>query len=271
MLNATRPVGTLLRDWRQHRRLSQLDLALTADVSARHISFLETGRSQPSREMLLHLAEQLEVPLRERNTLLMSAGFAPTFAETALDDPALRAAKEAIDLVLTGHEPYPALAIDRHWNLVAANRAVAPLLDGISLELLQPPINVLRVSMHPDGLAARILNAGDWREHVLSRLRRQIDATADPHLAALHDELHAYPLPPGEAAEPWTERHRYEQMVVPLTLRTPNGTLSFLTTTTVFGTPLDVTLAELAIESFYPADAETAAALRAVAAERVGE
>ena len=264
MVTTTRPVGTLLRDWRQQRRMSQLDLALNADVSARHISFLETGRAQPSREMLLHLAEQLDVPLRERNTLLVSAGYAPVYSQSALDDPALQAAKQAIDLVLHGHEPYPALAIDRHWNLIAANAAIAPLLSGVSPDLLQPPINVLRISLHPAGLAGAIVNSAGWREHVLARLQRQIDATGDPQLQALYDELRGYSVV-GDDPPRSPQLHRYEQMVLPFSLRLGDQVLSFLTTTTVFGAPLDVTLAELAIESFYPADAATAAALRRLA------
>jgi transcriptional regulator with XRE-family HTH domain len=245
--------------------MSQLDLALNADVSARHISFLETGRAQPSREMVLHLAEQLDVPLRERNNLLVSAGFAPVYAQTALDDPALGAAKEAIDLVLSGHEPYPALAIDRHWNLIAANRSLGVLLDNIDPALLEPPINVLRISMHPNGLGPHIIDADRWREHVLARLQRQIEATADPQLEALHTELREYQTPPEQFDATGIAVHRYQHMVIPMRLRTEHGVLSFLTTTTVFGTPLDVTLAELAIESFYPADAQTASVLRSLA------
>lgn len=263
MLNADRPVGELLRGWRQHRRLSQLDLALNADVSARHISFLETGRSLPSRDMLLRLAEQLDLPLRERNTLLVAAGYAPTYHRTPLDDPAMRAAREAIDLVLAGHEPYPALAIDRHWILMAANHAIGPLLAGVAADLLEPPINVLRLSLHPTGLAPRIANLGEWRNHVLTRLQRQVEITADPVLAALHDELAGYPHP--ESASEIDARDaspRYGGLVVPIRLQTNQGLLSFISTTTVFGTAVDITLDELAIESFFPADAATAEALR---------
>jgi len=263
MMRSTPPVGTLLRDWRRRRRLSQLDLALHADVSARHISFLETGRSHPSREMLLHLAEQLDVPLRDRNALLQAAGFAPVYTENGLDDPELRAAREAIQLVLNGHEPYPALAIDRHWNLAAANRAVAPLLAGVKRELFDPPLNVLRMSLHPAGLAPRIANLPDWRRHVLARLQHQIDQTADPILVALHAELRDYPLPPGDY-DPPTEPARHTTFVIPLRLRTERGTLSFLSTTTVFGTAVDITLSELAIESFFPADEATGRILREV-------
>ncbi len=182
-MNADHQVGTLLRAWRQRRHFSQLALACEADVSARHVSFLETGRAQPSREMLLHLAERLEVPLRERNSLLVAAGYAPVYSERSLDDSALREARAAIELVLTGHEPYPALAIDRHWTLVSANRAVNPLLAGVTPGLMRPPINVLRLSLHPDGLASRIANLAQWRAHLLARLRHQISVTADQTLA----------------------------------------------------------------------------------------
>src|SRR5499426_4537715 len=178
----TQPVGNLLRKWRERRRLSQLDLACEAEISTRHLSFLETGRSLPSREMVLRLAEQLEVPLRERNVLLIAAGYAPAFPERPLGDPALQSARKAVDLVLAGHEPYPALAIDRHWTLVAANGAVNRLLAGVAAELLAPPINVLRLSLHPDGLAPRIANLAEWRQHLLERLRRQVDVSADPVL-----------------------------------------------------------------------------------------
>lgn len=259
---ATRPVGALLRDWRRRRGLSQLDLACEADISARHVSFVETGRAQPSRSMLIHLAERLDVPLRDRNALLLAAGFAPVYSEHRLEDPALQAAKRAVELVLTGHEPFPALAVDRHWTLVAANRAVAPLLAGVDAALLRPPVNVLRLSLHPAGLAPRIANQGQWREHVLLRLARQIDAGGDPVLAALRAELADYPMAEngdGTAAEDG----EHPGVVVPLRLRTDAGELAFLSTTTVFGTAVDVTLSELAIEAFFPADAATADALRA--------
>jgi transcriptional regulator with XRE-family HTH domain len=254
MKTAERPVGELLKEWRQRRRLSQLDFSLEADVSSRHLSFIETGRSQPSREMLLHLAERLDVPLRERNVLLITAGYAPVFPERALEDPALFPAKQAIGLVLKSHEPYPALAIDRHWQIVAHNDAVLPLLTGIPERLLTPPINVLRLSLHPEGLASRIENLGEWRDHLMERLRRQIAATADKVLIELQAELETFPAP--EATAP----SAYAGMVVPLRLRTPNGVLSMFSTTMIFGTPQDVTLAELAIESFFPADEATAEA-----------
>lgn len=261
----SRPVGELLRTWRQRRSLSQLDLACRADVSARHVSFLETGRSKPSREMLLHLAEELDIPLRERNALLTAAGFAPVYSEESLDAPALRAAREAVDLVLTGHEPYPALAVDRHWTLITANRAVGMLLAEVSPALLQPPVNVLRLSLHPDGLGRNILNLEQWRAHVLARLQRQIDASADETLLALHEELRGDAAhggaarPGGNAREP-----DFAGVVVPMRLKTRFGVLSFFSTTTVFGTPLDITLSELAIESFFPADRPTAELLRRI-------
>jgi transcriptional regulator with XRE-family HTH domain len=254
-LGAVRPVGDLLREWRQRRRLSQLDLAMEAEVSARHVSFVETGRAQPSRDMILHLAEQLEVPLRERNMLLIAAGYAPVFPERTLADPALDAARRAIDLVLAGHEPYPALAIDRHWMLVASNRAVTPLLAGADPALLRAPLNVLRLSLHPSGLAPRIANLGPWRSHLLARLRHQIEVTADPFLMELLHELSGYPAPDSSAPDP------YAGIAVPLRLVTDSGTLSFISTTTVFGTPVDVTLSEVALETFFPADSETASAL----------
>jgi len=259
--HAIAPVGAQLREWRQRRRLSQLDLAGDAEVSTRHLSFVETGRAMPSREMVLRLADRLEVPLRERNHLLTAAGFAPMYAERGLDDPALKAARDAVELVLKGHEPYPALAVDRHWTLVSHNRAVPPLLAGVAPALLQPPINVLRISLHPDGLAPRIVNLAQWRAHLLHRLRQQVAVSADPVLAALADELAGYPAPaatPPDIAD--------AAVVVPFVLTTAAGTLSFISTTTVFGTPVDVTLSELALETFFPADAATGAALQRAAA-----
>lgn len=258
--SAPLPVGTLLRDWRQRRRLSQLDLAGEADISTRHLSFVETGRSLPSREMVLRLAERLDVPLRERNRLLTAAGYAPMYAERRLDDPALAAAREAIELVLKGHEPYPALAVDRHWTLVSYNRAVPHLLAGLPAELLTPPVNVLRLSLHPQGLAPRILNLGQWRAHLFARLRQQVQASGDPVLAALAEELRGYPGPPEEPIDgrPGTE----PGVIVPLQFASEQGPLSFIGTTTVFGTPVDITLSEIALETFFPADAATAAALR---------
>jgi transcriptional regulator with XRE-family HTH domain len=270
----TRPglsVGDRLREWRRRRRMSQLDLALEAEISQRHLSFIESGRSVPSRDMLRRLAERLEVPLRERNAMLLAAGYAPSFPERSLDDPALLPARRAIDLVLKGHEPFPALAIDRHWILVAANSALAPLLTGIAdASLLTPPVNVLRLSLHPAGLAPRIANLSEWRAHLLDRLRHQITFAGDPFLADLVQELEGFPAPaPAVSRAPLGSDHA--GVVVPLELVTEAGLLSFISTTTVFGTPLDVTLSELALESFFPANDQTAEALRRLAASWVGQ
>lgn len=265
------PIGNLLRDWRQRRRMSQLDLALEADISTRHLSFVETGRSRPSRDMVIHLAERLDVPLRERNAMLLAAGYAPVYPERPLDDPALSAAREAVELVLAGHEPYPALAVDRHWTLVAANAAVAPLMAGAAPELVAPPVNVMRLSLHPDGVAPRIANLAEWRAHALDRLRQQVEVTADPVLADLLAELRGYPAPEEPAGAPGSEQAGdapYAGVVVPLRFVTEAGILSFFSTTTVFGTPVDVTLSELAVESFFPADKATAEMLHRMAAGR---
>jgi transcriptional regulator with XRE-family HTH domain len=262
------PVGGLLRTWRERRRLSQLELAGAADISARHVSFLETGRSVPSRAMLLRLAERLDIPLRERNALLLSAGYAPMYSERRLDDPALRQARTAVDLVIAGHAPYPALAVDRHWTMVSANAPVGLLLGGIDERMMQPPVNVLRLGLHPQGLAPRVENYTQWRAHVLMRLRQQIAATADPILMKLLAELESYPMPSrsDRGADPIDEVD-YGGVVVPFRLRTDYGVLSFFSTTTVFGTPLDITLAELAIESFFPADPQTVEAVNRIARE----
>src|SRR5215212_9321105 len=195
-------VGPLLRDWRKRRRLSQLDLALEAGVSARHLSFVETGRARPSPDMVLQLAERLDVPLRNRNQLLLAAGHAPVFEQHDLKDPEMAPVRQAIDLILDGHNPYPAVVIDRAWEMLGANRAVALLTDGVAPELLEPPVNVLRVSLHPDGVAPRIANLGEWRGHLLDRLERQIALTGDPALTSLMEELLAYPAPEHEAGEP---------------------------------------------------------------------
>lgn len=255
-----RSVGELLREWRVRRRMSQLLLATEAEISTRHLSFVESGRATPSREMVMHLAERLDVPLRERNTLLVAAGYAPLYRERALDDPHLAAARAAVELVLRGHEPYPALAVDRHWNIVASNNALAPLVGNASPALLAAPVNALRLSLHPEGMAPRIVNWHAWRAHLLARLQRQIDASADAALMALHDELAAYPAPTGTT--PACVESIQHHIAVPLRLRTVLGELSFYGTTTIFGTPVDITLSELAIEAFFPADAATAAALR---------
>jgi len=252
------PLGTLLKDWRRRRRLSQLDLALEAGVSARHLSFVETGRSKPSREMVLHLAEQLEVPLRDRNQLLLAAGYAPAYGEHPLDAPEMAPVRAAIDGVLAGHDPFPAVVVDRWWDLVAANAALSLFTDGVAADLLAPPANALRLALHPDGLAPRILNLGEYRAHLLDRVRRQVALTADARLAALYDELITYPPPPAPGPAP-----SHPEIAATLRLRGPAGAeLAFFSTIATFGTAVDITLAELAIEAFFPADGATAAALR---------
>ena len=243
--------GELLRQWRQRRHLSQLDLAIEASVSARHLSFVETGRAKPTSEMIMRLAEHLEVPLRDRNKLLLAGGYAPAYPEHALTDPELRKVRNALTRILKGHEPYPAAIVDRHWKLVDANAQIALFTDGAAEHLLRPPVNVLRLSLHPDGMASRILNLPEWRAHLLGRLHRQFQATGDPELTGLYDELAAYPG--GEAARPHPA-----DVIVPLRYRTTSGELSFISITAVLGTPMDVTVQELAIESFYPADEQTA-------------
>jgi transcriptional regulator with XRE-family HTH domain len=267
MATASSPVGELFREWRRRRHLSQLDFALKADISARHLSFVETGRARPSREMVLHLAERLEVPLRDRNALLLAAGYAPAFRERPLDDPALAAAREAVDRLLAAHEPYPALALDRHWNAVAANRAIAPLIQCVAPGLQKPPVNVLRNSLHPDGLASKIANLAEWRDHLLARLRRQIELTGDPVLVELLCELEDYPVPSGSHARGADAAE--QPIVVTLRLVLPQGALNLISTTMVFGTPLDITLSELALETFFPADAATGALLRRLADQPV--
>jgi transcriptional regulator with XRE-family HTH domain len=254
-VGATARAGALLRDWRRRRRLSQLDLALEAGVSARHLSFVETGRSRPSADMVLHLAEQLEVPLRARNQLLLAAGHAPVFGQRALDEPQMAPVREALQAVLDGHEPYPAVVVDRVWEMVAGNRAVALLTDGVAPELLAPPVNVLRVSLHPDGVAPRIANLGEWRAHLLARLGRQIALTGDAQLVALRDELRSYPAP---LAPVGADDHGAHELAVPLRVHGPGGRiLSFISTVATFGTAVEVTASELSIESFFPADAMT--------------
>lgn len=250
------PVGAQIREWRARRRMSQMDLALDAEISTRHLSFVETGRARPSRSMVLQLADRLRVPHRQINSLLLAAGYSPSFSERALDDPDLAPAREAVRALLRAYEPWPALAIDRHWTLIEANAAVGPLIADVALHLLAPPANVLRLSLHPEGLGKRIANLPQWRAIVFQRLREQISVSADPVLQALLDELRA--LPGGEA-DAVAEAH---MIAIPLEIDTPLGRLSFLSTTTIFGTPVDVTLAELAIETFLPADESTATLLR---------
>lgn len=264
MISTHKPVGEHLRDWRTRRRMSQMDLALEAEISTRHLSFVETGRAQPSREMLLHLSDQLEIPLRERNVILVAAGFAPVFPERSLEDPRLAAARRAVDVILKAHEPYPALVVDLRWNLVAANGAVEPLLAGVDPELLAGPINVIRLSLHPKGLAPRIANLGEWHGHILERLRRQAELTADPGLLALVEEIRGYPKPPAPDRRP----EDFGDVVIPFQLMVGDTLLSMFGTTTVFGTPVDITLAELTLETFFPADAATGEVLRQAHAAR---
>ena len=259
------PFGERLRHWRQRRRLSQLDLAHVAEVSTRHLSYVETGRASPSRDMVLRLVDRLEVPLRERNALLEAAGFAPMYRERPLEAPDMAPARAAVQRILECHEPWPALAMDRHWNLVMANRMVAPLMAGASPELLQGRINVLRLSLHPEGLAPRIANLRQWREHLFERLRQQIHGTGDETLAALLAELKGYPESfGGEAVSLPGEHHG---VLMPFQFDTGHGVLNLVSTTTVFGSPVDITLQELALETFFPADEATAERLRTLAAQ----
>ena len=257
------PFGDLLRTWRQRRRMSQMDLAGEADLSTRHLSFLETGKANPSRDMVLVLAEHLGVPPGESNQMLVAAGFAPHFPSRHLDDPAMESCREAMELVLKRHEPFPGIVIDRYWNLIAQNAAVAPLLAGVAPFLLEPPVNVLRLSVHPQGLAPRIAGFSEWAGHLMARLRRDIEITADEKLAALRDELSSY-RPQGLPIREAAGASLPPLVVLPLRIDTPAGLLSFIGTTMVFGTPLDVTLSELAIELFFPADHHTSQVMRSI-------
>ncbi|MFG1650116.1 helix-turn-helix domain-containing protein [Micromonospora sp. NPDC049275] len=261
MTTTTRPVrrvGELLRDWRQSRRMSQLDLSIETGISARHLSFVETGRSRPSPELILRLAEQLDVPLADRNTILLAGGYAPAYPRHELDDPELAPVRAAVRRILDGHGPYPAVLIDRHWQLVEANPAVALFTDGAAAHLLAPPVNVLRLSLHPDGMAPRIGNLPEWRTHLLARLRQTAVGTGDAALHDLHEELRGYP---GDNCHSPATDDPVSRIAVGLRYRHQGRELSFLSTTTVFGTPLDVTVAGLAVESFFPADAATLRAL----------
>ena len=254
------PVGSFVREWRERRSLSQLELASRSAVSARHLSFIETGRARPSREMVLHLAERLQVPRRERNRLLLAAGYAPVFGERSTDDDEVEPEREALERFVAAHEPYPAFVVDRLRNLVAANQAVEVLTAGVAPELLEPPANALRIALHPDGLAPHIVNFDEWSGHVLWHLRRDIAVVGGDELEELYAELARYPSV--NARRDALELPSAADIVLPLRLRRAGGELSFFSTMAVFGTRLDVTLAELAIEAFYPADRETAAALR---------
>ncbi len=256
-------VGELIKDWRSRRRKSQLDLALEAGISQRHLSFVESGRSSPSRDMVEMLCEHLELPLRERNMVLLSAGYAPAYSERKLSDPSMAAARAAVELVLKAHEPNPALAMDRWWTLVMTNAAVAPMLGLVEdASLLQGDVNVLRLSLHPGGLAKHIVNLGMWKAHVLWRLGQQIHATHDARLIALERELTTYPAPPS----PKRERNEADAIALNFELRVGDDILSFITTTTIFGTPADVTLSELAVEAFFPANPQTAMIVKAMVA-----
>ncbi|SED99926.1 DNA-binding transcriptional regulator, XRE-family HTH domain [Streptomyces sp. 2224.1] len=256
----TTGVGSLLREWRDRRRISQLELALRADSSARHISFIETGRSRPSQEMVLRLAEHLDVPVRERNALLIAAGYAPTFPETPLDDPSMAALRSGMERLLTGYEPFPALVVDGTYHVQAANRGVTLLLDGIAPALLQPPMNSMRLTMHPDGLAPRIRNYLEWRSHLLAQMERQLALMRSARLRALYDEVIAYPLPPGGHETAAFGEHA--PFALPMMLEHHNTVLSFISTIATFNTPMDVTVSELAVETLLPADPQTAAYLR---------
>ncbi|MEU5158743.1 helix-turn-helix transcriptional regulator [Streptomyces sp. NPDC020875] len=263
-------IGPLLRDWRRRRRLSQLDLALRADSSARHLSCVETGRAMPSRGLLLRLCEAMDIPLRERNALLLSADYAPAYRESSLQDADMASVRAALNRLLTAHEPYPAVVVDRVWNVLAGNRSLSMLTDVVSPTLMHPRPNVFRLILHPNGLAPRLVNLEEVRELTLAALRRQVVATGDPRLEDLYEEISAYPRPEGTGDEdwaavpprPWTP----SPVEVPLRLRTPRGELALFSTMTTFGAPADVTLSELGVELFYPLDDSTERALRSGAA-----
>ncbi|MDQ1049846.1 helix-turn-helix domain-containing protein [Streptomyces sp. V4I2] len=255
---ADRGVGPLLRAWREQRRVSQLELALRADSSARHISFIETGRSRPSEEMVLRLAEHLDVPVRERNALLLAAGYAPHYPETPLDDPALDALREGMERLIQGYEPYPALVLDAMYNVLAANRGILMLLDGVPEFLLAPPLNAMRLTLHPQGLAPRIRNLREWRGHLLAQMERHIALYRSDPLRELYEEVAAYPVPEaagdgrdGQPAEP------VPYFALPMKIEHEGRTLSFISSISTFNTPMDVTVAELAIETLLPADPAT--------------
>jgi transcriptional regulator with XRE-family HTH domain len=250
-----RPVGELLREWRERRRLSQLDLSIQADISARHLSFVETGRSQPTPTMIMRLTEQLDVPLRERNTLLLAGGYAPAYPQHGLDEPELENVRAALRQVLAGHEPNPAVIVNRWWELIDSNAAIAMLSEGCAPELLEPPVNVLRLSLHPDGMAPRIVNLAQWRAHLLTQLQHRARALGDRRLSELHDELRGYPGGLEEVTSP-------PGVVLPLRYRLGDQELSFFSISAKVDTATDVTVEELSIEAFYPTDAATAETLR---------
>ncbi|MER5736336.1 helix-turn-helix transcriptional regulator [Streptomyces sp. NPDC002262] len=250
-------VGPLLRDWRERRRLSQLQLALRADSSARHISFVETGRSRPSEEMILKLAEHLDVPVRDRNALLLAAGYAPRYAESTLDAPELGPLRDGIARLLQGYEPYPALVVDGSYTVVAANRAIALLLDGLPGHLLTPPMNAMRITLHPEGLAPRIRNLREWRGHLLAQMERQIAFARSDALRAVYEEVTAYPLPEPPRTAAVEDPEPYPYFALPLRIEHDGRVLSFVSSISTFNTPMDVTVAELAIETLLPADPAT--------------
>ena len=255
-------IGPLLREWRERRRLSQLELALDAGISTRHLSFVETGRSRPGREMLLRILEQLEVPFRQQNRLLLASGHAPAFPERSLEDPELLPVREALDQILAGHEPYPGVVVDRAWNLVAANSAMRGLTEEVVIDpvLLEPPVNIMRLGFHPRGLAPLIVNLGQWRAHFCQRLEQQLAVTGDPDLAALLEEVAGYPIP-GDEPDPAPD-HEAREMLGPVRFRAPGGgELSFFGMFATFDTPFEVTTSELAMELLFPADQATAEAL----------
>ncbi|WP_344522943.1 helix-turn-helix transcriptional regulator [Streptomyces albiaxialis] len=259
-------VGALLRGWRQRRRLSQLELALQADTSARHLSCVETGRARPSRDMVLRLAAALDVPLRERNTLLLAADYAPAYQESSLDDEEMASVRSALDMMLEGHEPYPAVVVDRCWNVLAGNRAMPVLTQGVPQHLLEPEPNVFRLALHPEGLASSLVNLDEVRALFLERLLRQVDATGDAELRALYEEVRAYPDPEGyEEERDGGTALGAGPFQVPLRVRTPLGELTMFSTMATFGSPADVTLSELAIELFYPLDEFTKKTLQSLA------
>lgn len=260
-------IGQLIREWRQRRRLSQLELASDAAISTKHVSFLETGRAMPDRDMVLHLAELLSIPLREQNLMLRAAGFDPSYQERSLDDPAFRVTRQSIELMLRIHEPNPAVAVDRHWTMVAANRVLAKLTAGVDPLLLSPPVNIIRLQLHPAGLAPRIINLAEWRQHLIARLQQQIEATGDPVLVNLVAEVSGYPLPAERRRR--TGPRDFESLAMPLRLATLHGPLALFSTTTVFGRPNDITLAELAIEALVPADGATATIMRQIVADKL--
>ncbi|WP_079075116.1 helix-turn-helix domain-containing protein [Streptomyces atriruber] len=260
--NAATGVGPLLRGWRERRRVSQLELALRADSSARHISFVETGRSRPSEEFLLRLADHLDVPVRDRNSLLLAAGYAPRFRETPLDDPTMGTLREGLEQLLAGYEPYPALVVDASYDVIAANRGIMMMLDGIPEHVFTEPMNAMRLTLHPEGLAPRIRNLREWRGHLLHQMERQIALQRSDALRAVYEEVAAYPLAdPGEDA--FEAGAEVPYFALPLRFEHDGHVLSFVSSISTFNTPMDVTVAELAIETLLPADPATSKYLHA--------